>query len=1373
MDRRTAGRQWTGGVVGLVLLLAAIWASMAGADPAVLPRALHAATEPSPRGQELAARRTANSRTFADDHGLVRTRIYAQPVNFRNGQGHWQSIDNTLVTDGTGGARNRANSYVATLPPDLSGRVRFAAAGQFVDFGLAGAQGAGAVSGSTDHFAAVLPGVTADYTAQNTGLKETLTLADSHAQSSFRYSVRSSSGLTAQTNRLGGVEFVDNAGVVEFAMSPPFARDAAGATVSMALGLDTSGPSPVVTLSVDHAWLGDASRQFPVVVDPSMSHREDKGDTRSRESGADADCYLADGASANTNLCGGTTDKLGWDGTKNNRLLFRFDVQNSLPSNTTVLDAIFGLHQTAASTGSSVSAGAYQLTRSWTTGATWNKYDGTNAWTTPGGDFSATPTATQSLTAGTDNWYSWDVKAMAQAWINNGTANNGLLIKATTESSTNDVFTIDSSQSTNPSYPLPYMDVIYAPQTGQPGYYTNTMQQLSDRMSAGVNVASGNLFISNSDLHLPGVAGYDLNISHYFNGQWERSTQDLGTGWTTNLGPDIALRFEPDGTAIFDGPSGYEIPLSPNGSNIYTSPAAFDAILCKSTACGTLPTGVTYRLTENHSQDKYDFDSNGVLVDRQDRNANQISYSYSSGKLSQVTDTHGRATTITYTGGLISRITDSSGRYVQYGYTNGDLTSYTDAAGKTTSYDYSGATGDGDDVTKITDPKGNQTIITYDGTSASRVASIKRVTNTGTGAGYTWSYSYQSPSSPCGTGDYGKTVVTDPNSHTTTYCYDKQGKVTQAKDANGNATTAQYNATTGDSTSQTSPLGHASTATFDTTADSNQNTTHNLTQATAPAAGTTNGARGSWSGYGTSGFSKYQATSYTDPLGTATTMGYDTAGNLNSITNSASQMSASYNTNGTVSWTKDGNNNQSDYTYDSTTHDLNQIREPGGTCPPSPRLRCWSLGYDSLSRLTSETDGKGQQTTYTVNTMDRITTITYSDASTITYTYDDDGNVTQRVDNTGTSTYTFDPLNRTTAETYPGDGGSYSYTYDGPGNLTALTTPQGTTNYGYDAADRLTSLAEPSGSCTSTPTSRCSTFTYNNDDQRTQTAYPNGVTQTMSYDAADRLSEIKATKALTTLTDFTYDWICGGTTDKALRCASTATLNGGTTTNTAYSYDALGRLTSSNTGSGTDVYSYAHDNAGNLTSQTHNTSTTSYGYDASNELCWRIAGTQAGSSCTPPTGATTYSFDANGNQLSSSDGRSFAYNPRNQTTDLTPAGGYDRQATYAGPDQNEMTNLDGIHFGYDKLGMALRKNTTSGSVMYYTREPDGSIINEAAAGRRASNWPPRSTTTSSSFTTPDDVTAPSGCVHPPNTKPCTPTPTRPPDSRTSTPQKQG
>jgi YD repeat-containing protein len=60
-----------------------------------------------------------------------------------------------------------------------------------------------------------------------------------------------------------------------------------------------------------------------------------------------------------------------------------------------------------------------------------------------------------------------------------------------------------------------------------------------------------------------------------------------------------------------------------------------------------------------------------------------------------------------------------------------------------------------------------------------------------------------------------------------------------------------------------------------------------------------------------------------------------------------------------------------------------------------------------------------QQTSYTYDSLDRVTKITYADTSAISYGYDADGNRTSMADQTGTTTWTYDAQNRQTGKTSP------------------------------------------------------------------------------------------------------------------------------------------------------------------------------------------------------------------------------------------------------------------------------------------------------------------------------------------------------------------
>ncbi len=71
-----------------------------------------------------------------------------------------------------------------------------------------------------------------------------------------------------------------------------------------------------------------------------------------------------------------------------------------------------------------------------------------------------------------------------------------------------------------------------------------------------------------------------------------------------------------------------------------------------------------------------------------DVDGNPLTFTYTSGNLTNVKDAYNRTLTLTYTSGLISKVTDSTGRFVKYAYTNNELTSYTDPESKIWGYAY-------------------------------------------------------------------------------------------------------------------------------------------------------------------------------------------------------------------------------------------------------------------------------------------------------------------------------------------------------------------------------------------------------------------------------------------------------------------------------------------------------------------------------------------------------------------------------------------------------------------------------------------------------------------------------------------------------------
>jgi hypothetical protein len=115
------------------------------------------------------------------------------------------------------------------------------------------------------------------------------------------------------------------------------------------------------------------------------------------------------GANANNNFGGSMTSDF-TNGPRNGLIDF------TLSSGSGSISAVkIFLYAGSVSTSGNVSC--YQLSTAWTqAGVTWNKYDGTNNWTAPGGDYGAAIATTNVTGAGA--YFSWDITSLGLTWGN-------------------------------------------------------------------------------------------------------------------------------------------------------------------------------------------------------------------------------------------------------------------------------------------------------------------------------------------------------------------------------------------------------------------------------------------------------------------------------------------------------------------------------------------------------------------------------------------------------------------------------------------------------------------------------------------------------------------------------------------------------------------------------------------------------------------------------------------------------------------------------------------------------------------------------------------------------------------------------------------
>lgn len=473
--------------------------------------------------------------------------------------------------------------------------------------------------------------------------------------------------------------------------------------------------------------------------------------------------------------------------------------------------------------------------------------------------------------------------------------------------------------------------------------------------------------------------------------------------------------------------------------------------------------------------------------------------------------------------------------------------------------------------------------------------------------------------------------LTDHNSGSV-IAFKSSGKPSTITDRNGNVVTVTYNAS-GQQTKITSDWGPAAIR----------------TGATA---------------YGSNGFISSYTQTGTDATTHTVGYGYDSAGNLTSIT--------------------DPDGNQYVFGYDSA-HNLTSITTPTVSTDPSGPDDVTTFTYDSSHRVTSITR---QIKTSASGAPPAVTRLSYV-SSTETQVAEPNTDQTLPVASVPNYTYTLDSQQRVTQVTDPA-GNSSSFTYNSFNDVKTFTdalTHMFTNTYGANSSESLTNAATPMGASTSfayanapttiNPTANFEPSSYT-DPQGNATAY--------GYNGAGNLASAKNALAAQSSVGYNNDGTVSSSTDPMNGTNSTTyayntdhqlttvtpptgnnlapyhytydafgrplTVTDGAGREATFGYDADGRVTSVTFNDGTIAISYTYDGSGNLIQRTDESGTTSYTYDLANQLLTRHN--------TADGKTLLYTYDLDGNLASVDDDRgttTYTYNFRDLLTSMTTQNG--------------------------------------------------------------------------------------------------------------------
>jgi RHS repeat-associated protein len=829
------------------------------------------------------------------------------------------------------------------------------------------------------------------------------------------------------------------------------------------------------------------------------------------------------------------------------------------------------------------------------------------------------------------------------------------------------------------------------------------------KAGAGVDVASGNLVVTETDVSIPTI-GFPLEVVRTYNGKTAVTNgTDFGAGWAWTYGTNLNVTADSYGGVLWEQPDGVRNYFKKHADGTFTPEEGIYSILTYD--------GTAQEYTILHKdQTRFVYNAAGKLIKQIDQDGNTTTIARATnGQIQTVTEPTGRQLTFTYTGNWITGITDPLGRTFTYTYgrTPDTLISYEKADASSTVYaqcahNYGTTVAE---MTSITDCDGNTLTMTYD--------SSKRVLTQKWNGNNTIRFVY-GPATDGVTGltiPSGATAVFDERAKAHIYYYTKANKVFEKwlehSKSGGNYVwvTELQRSYDGYLTASESRAEYGTTA---TTYDERGN----IVEEIAPGNRKTTYTYDAFNNQTTEKDNLNRITSYdydaehhlvkvTDPLTRETVTTYTTAGLPATVTDARSKVTTfTYDSWGYPETATNAENETLTFDYDAGGRKLLEETPTGADTiftyngrdqvltVTDPLLNVTTTTYDAKGRKATVQDAEGRSTTYTYNTTRNLlwkTTDAKSGVVEFTYDnygenlwevkdalghvtvfeYDDFKHKVGETDPNGKSTWTeISPMGRllssgdargnTTTYTYNTandlsqiayqDAKTVAQTFDGVGNRLTMVDWLGTHTWTYDALNRVLTHTDASGNVIG--------YTYDEVGNVATITYPGSKVVTYTYDDANRIATV--TDWDNRVTTYAYD--TNG------RMGSFTLPNGVTTT---YGYDTASRVTAiDHVKSPTTIAAldYTFDDVGNRLTRTTGAGTETYTYDELYRLT-NVAYANGRS--------TAYTYDATGNRLARTMDGQLTSHTYDNADQLTNAGDGLRVYDFDG----QLTKV-GSHLGY-------------------------------------------------------------------------------------------
>ena len=737
--------------------------------------------------KELTGERTENSKEFLLEDGTKMIAQYNEPVHYKDSKGKWVEYNNTLSEDKTASPDEAGDSSYTNKSSDISvnlsnkakskNMISLQSDGYKISWGYDNAGKSKAdvkkndeKTSGNDKFTTlkniatetlykdVFSDVDLQYFVTTTGIKENIILKSAKAQNEFTLNYKIPN-LTAKQKDYKTITLSNKDGKEIYTISAPYMYDAKGSTsTQMKIEIvKQKGSNLQVKLTADYAFIHTIGRAFPVTIDPEITTT------------LKSELTFYENANGSVNSYGP------YYTSKNS---YAICTVNNLPKLENGEEVISAKYSFETENGSNLFAdegenpiivNAHKLTSASNGNV---KYDSKVL------DY-------DSLTYEDNRYLTFDLTSTFKGWYSDTNTKGFVMEALDTVGSKKVVFKSYTKTSTTPALTLIYKDF-----TGTESNLSYHTINVGTNAQAAVSDYLGNLVI-NQTLYEGTGSRMPLSITATYNSINKDTAFENGPasgyGWQFSFnqyvievtdknltkagynyiytdadGTDHYFKLVEGETAKWEDQNGLGLTLTKDENNIFIDNGS---------------TTQTYESTAN----------GGKLLSEKDEHKNTITYTYTDGDLTKITDGSGREVQLKYkssTNGkkVVKRITKPDGTGIDIGYTTArdKVTSISFNDGHISRFEYD----DNYNLISISGVSDNymKSLPTYKFTYTNgKVTNITEYGTDGT-EGNHLNISYNADNT---------TVFTDKQGHSETHIFDNSGSTVSVLNSNGYATSSE------------------------------------------------------------------------------------------------------------------------------------------------------------------------------------------------------------------------------------------------------------------------------------------------------------------------------------------------------------------------------------------------------------------------------------------------------------------------------------------------------------------------------------------------------------------------------------------------------